>query len=827
MIDDKLKLFDPAEPFVWRLELTEKEFRELESRVLNAVQNKTNLEDKETTVQIIVYLAEWYHRCYASGMPSPLPPFSDKEWQQIWDNAGILADIYVYKDEQDHRRWLYSTYVLGGLAIKHELGRNDNGRFLKGLCRLYHGEEYTLENLDDAARAISFRESISRKHSLYYYLQALLNGDMDEVAKTDAGLDLLLTSLRHADDEVLRQKFRLEWIITCRNGAKALRRSLHLWLKPEEVGGGLNQYLRYERVRLWGITNPGKIRSLTIGLKFWNNGNIIKDIDRDKPLILYCNTGQAETGFVAWGIDKYAEYRDVPLEPFSKIEIVVRTDEQKEYIAQSFEATDWLQLWKTNEYGVEWSSRQMPQHATAVITSSACKIDNSFNPQYLPFINRKGEKSELWQWAYIYDFIQFEVSNGNTITLYNRNGYDQVTTRLYPTLLSYRMGGLVRHQYIDDTDTRDEADEELLPLIFKREDVLVRHFATKDAIINAVPETEESATEVEWKQQNGFYTEWNKTEHPDYGVVGLRITIKGMAYTLRVCYLPSVEENIPLRRDCGKQLVEYADMQGVLQTKADKPLESEKPQQPSLTITVGTETNKFLLDVWRPFKLKEVCKDGKVLYNPVGKFMLPYILKDEITFNEFSEQGYNSYDCKRLGSIYEMSGTGVGAAMKAWEEGTCWHATELDEEAPKSLLVGFGKPKPDGNENVKFFRWNYYADSEPTEESYNDVPVRNTILFQSLKDVDDNLDNIYPIIKWTPFGFNRSKVSLVKCFDIAIEHKLYFFMLKPLADLHTETDYKDKLVTQLSKDRNGKLSKQDLQGLARFREEQGIVTSDL
>lgn len=51
-------------------------------------------------------------------------------------------------------------------------------RFLKGLCRIYHGEDYTLENLDEASRAIAFRESIKRCHSLYEYMQNILNGQM-------------------------------------------------------------------------------------------------------------------------------------------------------------------------------------------------------------------------------------------------------------------------------------------------------------------------------------------------------------------------------------------------------------------------------------------------------------------------------------------------------------------------------------------------------------------------------------------------------------------------------------------------------------------------
>lgn len=822
MIDDKLKTFNPAEPYVWRLHLTEVEFCELERRVQSALASHIDLTGKDWAVQTLVYLSEWYHRRYSGGASNPLPNFTNRDWQALWNNAGIRSDIYVYKDSQGNSRWLYSTYVLGGLAIRHELGRNDHERFLKGLCRLYHGEDYTLENLDEAARAISFRESIKQKHSLYYYLQALLNGDMDAQANEDADFGLLLTTLRHADDEVLRQKFRLEWVITYRESVKAMRRMLRLWLKPEEVGGGLNQYLRYERVRLWGIDNPGQVRSIMIGIRFVNHNNVVKDADWNHPVVVYCNTGQADTGFVTWGVEQYAVCKDIPTESFTSIQIIARTENNKELVAQEIATTEWMQLWRTNDYGSEWSSRQQAQHATAIVASPRCHIDATYSPISLPFAGVRGALSAPWQWAFIYDSLTFNDETGKALTIYNRNGYDQVTTRRYNNLLSYRMGGFIRHEYIADSDMSDEPDEELLPLIFSKDDVLVRHFQTKDAIINAEAEEEESAEIVEWKQANGHYAVWNGNNLPPYGVVTLRINIKDVYYPLRAAFLPSISQDMPLERDVEKQSIEFIDIDGNHQQVDDDPTQGNLPQTPTLEISIGTVANRFILEVWRPFRLKEVCMDGHVRCHPDESFVLPYILRGEVTYNEFDEDGYVSYDCSRLGSIYNLSGTGIGAAMKAWQDGTSWKASQLDPEAPKSLRVGFGKSSYEGNEEVTFYRWNYYADSMPEEESYDALPIKNTILFQSLKEIDAQLDNVYPVIKWMPFGFDRKKVSLVKCFEIAVEHRLYFFMLKPLADLHSFEDYRLKLLNPLIKAHGGMLTEKDKRELARLLQELGV-----
>lgn len=80
--------------------------------------------------------------------------------------------------------------------MSHELGRRDNGRFLKALCRLFHGEGYTLENLDDENRAVAFRQSIAREHSLYEYLKEILDGketlpqDKETAALTERSLTI-------------------------------------------------------------------------------------------------------------------------------------------------------------------------------------------------------------------------------------------------------------------------------------------------------------------------------------------------------------------------------------------------------------------------------------------------------------------------------------------------------------------------------------------------------------------------------------------------------------------------------------------------------------
>ena len=91
----------------------------------------------------------------------------------------------------------------------------------------------------------------------------------------------------------------------------------------------------------------------------------------------------------------------------------------------------------------------------------------------------------MWNWFYIYDSVGIKDDKGKEWRLYNRIGYDQVTTRLYNDTIHYVNGGKIRHYYLDDPDYDTDLEIEELPLIFGHDDIIIRHFATKDDILNA------------------------------------------------------------------------------------------------------------------------------------------------------------------------------------------------------------------------------------------------------------------------------------------------------------------------------------------------------
>lgn len=715
-------------------------------------------------------------------------------------------------------------------------------KFLKGLCRIYHGENYTLENLDEASRAAAFRESIKRQHSLYEYMKEILNGEMpfheDDLQDAASDVNRFVATIKAANDEILKVKFRFEWQVIFSPDYTFMTRRLNLWLKPEEVGGGLHQYLRYDRVHLWGVPNPEKQLHLFIYIRFKRGDEVIEPSTMENPIITYLN--HSVNDFVAFGVEKGVLIKNIPTSRFDKIEIVVKDDDGNEYLAQTQNTTEYIQLWRQGDYGEAWSSTQNTQKETAVLFSNRCNLkDETFSEEVYRkrFRDQKFGTTDTWNWIYIYDCVSFLDEQGKEINLYNRIGYDQVTTRLYTDTIRYVGGGKVKHYYIDDPDISDEYEVDELPLIFGWEDVIVRHFATKDDILHAQPEEETEAEMIEFKQENGRYAEWTKMDEPPYGEVTLRVTIKGKPLLFTVVYLPRMDKASPIKRDFESTLIRYKNVDGTEAELQDEIPMDGNPLSPTLPVRYGEDESYYEVDVYRPTLLKEVMLDRKIIeyLNDEEKLNLPYIFKDRVQLNDFSEKGYQAYECRNLSSIYSqdfinISGNpSVGeAALNAWRNDNHYVGKLLDAMTPESLVVCFGNDQEHSSwKDEQALYWNYDEKTEPEPINPDeDADSKSTgVIFQDISTTENLQCNLGTDIDNDPWAWEdideSVTESLLKCFEVANHYGTYFFLMKPLRNME-----RDKVVSEiyepLLEKRNGTLTPEDKQGLLRFSEESGF-----
>lgn len=836
-LKNKIDSLDVREPYVWRLRLSNQDFASLEDSIIESISKNggghSHLLTKENALAVLVYIAEWYKRKY--DVSDKRVEFNSDELAALWNFSGINIDKYVYKRVDGSRLWQYSTYILGGLAIGHELGKPDNARFFKTLCRIYNGEDTSIESLSDTPRAIAFKESIRQRHSLYYYLQAILNGDLPfstEDLSGPSNISLFLELVKRANEEVLRSKFRLEWLITFSPGYDNMSRRLRIWLNPEQVGEGLNQYLRYDRLAYWGIPSPTTILHLKIYVRFMKDGNPVGG--EEQCVITYSNTGDYETGFVSWNVENSAICKHIPSSDFDVIEMVLRTGLGDEYVVQRQEVPDYLQVWRENPYQDSWTNRKDSQKSTAVVFKDTwhARLDSTSEEVYRKhFYDAQTGKSQPFNWVYIPDRITLEDELGIQKTFFNAVGYDHLTTRQHWDVIHYRSGGCILHEFVDDE--LEETVSEEIPVIFSADDVIVRHFENAFDEQDSPLEPEDLGP-LEYRGVNGRYSPWDAESKPDYGTIVLRRSIRGRHYTLKCAYLPRQNAEQPIVRGFDTCTIQYVTFDSFRDTrtiilKDAIPLDGI-PLIPAIPVRIGPEADCFVVDVYRPTLIKEVCLDGafeQYLF-PGEEIRLPYILKDRVCINDFSRDGFRRYRCSNLCTIFSDRFLNIKenynagqAALAYWHRGQSVPARNLDESAPEYLSVEFGsKPGQVPDSNPKWYKWDYFFDTVPEPVLSKDVhePRNLGIVFQSLAGCR-SLAYCYPLYNdGDPWDDDYDRTSALSSFEVASEHGIYFFMMQPLREKEAK-DMKKEVYEPLMEKRGGRLTETDCRNLLRLAEE--------
>ena len=164
----------------------------------------------------------------------------------------------------------------------------------------------------------------------------------EDLSDPTSEVNRFVTAMKTANDEVMHDKFRFEWVIINTPGIATMSRALRLWLRPEEVRGGLHQYLCFDRMVLWGIKKPQALKSLKAGVRFLNGVDIVSDVNWNNAAVTFTNTGEEETGFLAVNVERCANCKDVPTEPFDIILVVARdnNDMENDLSDADFEAKD-------------------------------------------------------------------------------------------------------------------------------------------------------------------------------------------------------------------------------------------------------------------------------------------------------------------------------------------------------------------------------------------------------------------------------------------------------------------------------------------------------
>lgn len=833
-LKDKLQRFNPNRPYVWELKVTEDEFLSLESDLRRYTPDASK---KDDALKILVYLAEWYKRRYTNRAKKDYQKtFGGKKpnVEIVWKTLAI-DEKYLYRGENEQKLYLYSTFILSGLAVKFERQKNEKP-FLRALCRIYNKEDESFERVVDSNHSIAFKESIVQGHSLRDFLEAIITSQdnidalpfaKEDYDNPDTEVALLIELIREINYEVNKSKFRFEWVVTSIPGDNLIDRRLHLWLNPEEKGK-LHQLLRIDRLKKWGFAEPENMCYVRLGVRYLNGNKVIKEPDFNHPELYYRNTGDASIGFICEKVD-YAKCNNVPVVSFDRVQLITWNDDGKELPIPVQEETvdfDTIQLYRMEAGEDEWTTRVSNQKETALLFSDKWIIADSSVDQLFErktYYNKKVGEGDSASWCYIHASVTIE-NEDETRTFYNRQGYDHIVARLYNDTIDYSADGKVMLHYAEDEDSQEKANP--ISLIFGKQDIVVYHTETKDGEDSTCEETEIQLYEFKKK---GNYTPWTDEDCPEYGYVELRLTIKGKPQLFEAFYLPK-----PIERNLEANTIHYYNIKEkqVYDDKADieKAIRRRQVLEPTVLLNIGTMTCYISVPVFRPVKLKEVCYDGKILmYDENGKVTIPYILKEYVDVNNYGKDGYHSYSCKDFRNVFvELNNSEYRTSGKYTS--AIDGKTFTDGHAPEGVTF-FVRKTLSRNPRLRYCYWDCKKDSKP-------IPVRDletfelpngNVLFQDQRRVSHRLQCEYMEKEATGFAKIKWKGSnendpVFEVYSVASEYNQYFFHFKALRTLANgilegKRDFYEEIFNPLLEYHQHKFSMRDKKELLRFADE--------
>lgn len=852
---DKVEQFrqniNDGRPYVWELRLSMGEFCKIETAIANSIFSHSgdyhHLLSEEYAVIVVIYLAEWYKRFYKgidTADESKVLSFSTDELKKLYILAKIDSNTFVYNasknPDKTSYRWLESLQVLGGLAIQAELKRNENDPLLLQLCKIFYGEETDLDELKDRNRAVALKESISRRHSLYHFLNCILcKGKELPFAISDTkdeatGIPQLLHRIQVANKLAKKNKFDFEWIVAYAASHNRMVRHLKVKLKPEEIGGGKKQYIGYDRLMSpeWGIEHPEEVGRICFYLRFKDEDQYLHTSDNsDTPIFKYDNTGSELTGFLS--VNKIDEnvYTNIPVEHFDKVEMwikydITRPDGRNQTLSRMVQVekvADYMQVYAIPKTSNKFTSKRNSQTATAVIFSTAYHLAKDYMNLPVVFAHfRNGDKcSQNYYWCPINDKVILVGPDGKEILppFFNRNGLYQVVTKQYIKTIKYKDNYFVLYKYIDTDYDEDEMQEDCIPVLFGRSGLEVRHYATSLSIEGKPV----SDYELEW-QKNGRYVDWN-LEEPKQGAIRLRVTVKDIVFKPQVYYVPfspSCSEQAPIWRDFEHMRICTA-LEGVedIQDDFKKLCDVQEPDTKQLVI--GNKNAKILIDVYRPIILRELSQINKKGHKKIVEFCgkdkdlyVPLINCSQFSLRDFSENGVKEYQIKSNSTFYYAFPTFNDPNLSVDNYKCELKASEITKELPLDYLKIYISRVLDIQ--TELYAWNYMT--EPTLIANAKELKEDGIVFQSLISDDSPRHYAQPYIRKAKAGWGGKKTQVntdpLNCFETVSLHKVYYFLFTPLIKVVKSNSQIKDILFPLMKKREFKLTDSDISNLYRF-----------
>lgn len=799
--DAKLNIFwsslfplpiQPLIPF-WKNKVSTSDYDKLKEYL--TVCSKDNGENvvKNHALKLALYVAEWYKREYnghENGNALQSIGLYCKA-REIW-NTGVIPEEYLYRTEKDDKtrennHWLHSLYVLGGLALNYKTDRLD--KIIDELYKCYRDEDSSFVPDKDKEYVNNRTINYSIKNeggSLHSFLKIIIDDRKFPFAESDMSeepFNTFITKVQEGIEKKLREKFWLEWLVYYHPNYEYMRRNLKIRIYPE-LDGAAHRYISYNRLVKWGI--PTDLKDFQVEIAFFYGED---ELYREK-IARYSNVYNGY--FVGWLSNDYVLCSNVPAEDFDNVKFFINNKE-----IQSFQIEPYKQLYKT-EKPHEWSSKNNSQQKTAVLFRNYCVLEEEQpNPVFKQFVSKSGKKDGGdYRWVDIIASVTISSpEGGRNKTFYCQCGYVNILPKLYNNSVDYTDSCYVKRLTKDVG--QNEYAETLIPVLFGREgfDVKFREKDEKPKDIN------ENNYSLEYRKEGDrSFKGWNTGQYPEQGFIEIRVKYNKVA-NLKVYYIPFTQvkrTSYPFKRDLKNNTIHCEASvfkcpltnEGYLY-KDKREYEKDKDTIP---FCLGTEEDFVVIPVYRAFNQKDILLNGKIIktYNRnIGTVEIPEILHKNFIIRTIDKNGVRRENATI--KMYEFSNPLNLDSTVSKKDIRFYLATKRNNDVDKKWSFDLGKG---GVDEYKFYYWSLNESDSPIEisSSYDEEKgklildetyfKKEGVVFQSLKNVCPR-HYCMPTYNVSPLTNQRTPSTslLIKSFEIAVEHNIYFSVFKPLHHL--------------------------------------------
>lgn len=821
---------------------------------------------------VALYVSEWYKReCTSLDGDKCLEEIGlSGKSSNIWKYADLDASFLHHEDGNNQMRQM-AMCALGGLPINYVNGSQRFKEFVNGLFNIYEKENISEEDIENVIKCFDdnngvFKRSLesgSCNEYLNYLVSYLESDDKSKLPFSEDDVERVpfsgfIKSLREGYDNELSNNFitseiRIWTDDYTRNSDDSnsieCEFYAHIGLRKSK-----NVITSRELVKL-GISLPANTNTFNIRLKITDKDGNVRKSDECRT---YFKIGNGCDDFCgAYGSDISAT---IDFFTAKKISLWLECGEYNKEIYKC-QAPLYLELYSTNNFFL-WTTKT---------NNAARKVLFYDKDVYTPIeiddsdIQTKTDGENYWGWIYLNKIITIQDFYGNKkqislgqserIIVDFRTRELERDVKLYPegcvqSVINGEVGEPVHLLYFSDGKrhlmlTCDEKEGEKLNEYYKLEYKNISSNETR-------------------------YTEWTRNNCPSQGFIKMRIRCRDISKKKSdwigvVYFIPAVGPFV--WRNLENNYIYFFKSDNI---KGDKFCPTDESIQqyykkkdnkfkdglecglntPTISFRIGDKDNHIIVDVYRALSWQQIWNNGKLIKDVVGELSPPpiaIILQNNITIKKIDKNGYKEYtpklskyldlfrnpkDISRAEALsgpfkyyiylskYEDVSGGVTKVRKVEKKENTISLYVSDKHIDKYVFYYWS-----GDLNDTLIKLEWIKRNSNKYECIIPSPLREkALIFQSLKEYSPNFyfrpfyDESWP---WDSYVNRYNTVSLdyvLKCYQHAVNHKVYFCIFPALRILQNRDDF-TTFIRKFIKNKKYHLSPKDVGDLTRLAQE--------